>query len=81
MPEPLDVRISVSGPDGLELIGAEKPIATHSGGVTPAIVFVKIPKKNLTKEQEPIVFHAEATRSTGQSVETRRESVFIGPRK
>ncbi len=81
MPEPLDVRISVSGPDGLELIGAEKPIATHSGGVTPAIVFVKIPKKSLTKEQEPIVFHAEATRSTGQSVETRRESVFIGPRK
>lgn len=81
MPEPLGVRISVSGPDGLELIGAEEPIATHSGGVTPAIVFVKVPKKSLTKEQEPIVFHAEATRSTGQSVKTERESVFIGPRK
>ena len=79
MPEPLSVRISVSGPEGLTLVGAEEPITIHSGGVTPAVVFVKMPKRSLTEEQEPIRFHVEAVRPNGQVVKADRESVFIGP--
>ena len=80
MPEPLMVRISASGPDGLDLVGADEPVHIHEGGVTPAVVFVKVPKKSLTGEREPIVFQVEATRPNGQVVKSERISVFIGPR-
>lgn len=80
LPETISVRISVSGPEGLELTGAEAPITIHNGGVTPAMVFVKVPKKALTKEQEPIYFRVKGTRPNGDIVEAERESVFIGPR-
>jgi cytochrome c oxidase accessory protein FixG len=80
MPEPLLVRISASGPDGLDLVGADEPVHIHEGGVTPAVVFVKVPKKSLTGEREPIVFQVEATRPNGQVVKSERVSVFIGPR-
>ncbi len=81
MPEPLRVTISASGPNGLALVGADEPVPIHEGGVTPAVVFAKVPKKNLTGEQEPIVFRVEATRLNGQVVESERTSVFIGPRR
>jgi cytochrome c oxidase accessory protein FixG len=79
MPEDLSVRISAAGPAGLKLIGADAPVTVHHGGVTAAGVFVKVPKKNLTKAQEPIVFHVEAVRPNGQTVQSDRESVFVGP--
>jgi cytochrome c oxidase accessory protein FixG len=81
MPEPLSVRISASGPEGLALMGADEPVPIHEGGVTPAVVFAKVPKRNLTREQEPIVFRVEATRSNGQVVDSERTSVFIGTRR
>ncbi len=52
MPEDLSVRISASGPEGLRLVGAEEPIQIHNGGVTPAMVFVKVPKKNLEHDDD-----------------------------
>ena len=81
MPEELRVRISASGPDGLDLLGADEPVPIHAGGVTPAVVFVKVPKKSLTGEQGPIVFRVEATRPNGQAVKSERTSVFIGPHR
>ena len=77
--EDIQVKASVSGPDGLTLIGAEGPITARNGFVSPAIVFVRIPRKNLTGEQTPITFHLEGERSTGEILRTDRESVFIGP--
>lgn len=77
--EPLSVKIGVSGPPGLVLIGADDEVKIHAGGVTPAALFVKIPKANLTKDQEPIVFKIQATRPNGQVVSSERTSVLIGP--
>lgn len=79
LPERLAVNIRVSGHSELTLIGADKPVMAEPGGVTPTIVFVKIPKQALTAAQQPIVFHAEAVRDTGGAVDAERESVFIGP--
>ncbi len=81
MSEPLSVRIAASGPQGLKLLGADAEVTIHAGGVTPAMVFAKVPRKSLTAEQEPIVFRVEATRPNGQVVSSERTSVFIGPRR
>jgi polyferredoxin len=79
--EDLSVTISASGPEGLRLVGAEEPVTIRHGTVTPAMVFVKVPKKDLTQEHEPIQFRVEATRPNGQVVRSERDSVFIGPRR
>jgi cytochrome c oxidase accessory protein FixG len=81
MTEDIQVQVSASGPEGMTLVGAEKPITARNGFVSPAIVFVRIPRKGLTDEQVPITFHVEGTRSNGEGVQTARESVFIGPRR
>lgn len=79
MPEGLVVTLSVSGHKGLTLVGADKPVAAESGGVTPAMVFVRIPRRALEGEQQPLVFHAEARRASGEVVRAERETIFIGP--
>ena len=79
MPEELKVRVSVTGPQGLVLVGADEPITIHAGGVTPAEVFLKVPRANLTREQEPIRFRVEAVRPNGQVIKSERISVFVGP--
>ena len=81
MPEVLSVRISAAGPDGLTLIGAEEPVSIHAGGVTSAFVFVKVPRRNLQREQEPLSFRVEATRPDGQVIQSERTSLFVGPRR
>lgn len=81
MPDEMDVTISASGPDGMQLIGADEPVRIHNGGVTPTIVFVKVPKKNLPEEQNPITFRLQGTRPNGEIITAERESVFIGPRR
>jgi hypothetical protein len=45
------------------------------------MVFVKVPKKYLTREQEPVRFRVEATTPSGQVVRSERDSIFIGPRR
>jgi len=79
-PEDLSVTISVSGPEGLQLVGAEEPVTIQHGTVTPAMVFVKLPRKDLAQERETIRFRVEAVRPNGQVVRSERDSVFIGPR-
>jgi polyferredoxin len=77
--EDLQVRVSASGPEHFELVGAEGPVTARNGFVSPAMVFVKIPRKHLQEERLDITFHVEGSRSDGQVVSTSRESVFIGP--
>ncbi len=79
MPEALVVRIDVAGPEGLTLIPADEPVDIHGGGVSATGVFVKVPKKNLQKEQVPIKFRVEAVRPNGQVLSSERTSVFVGP--
>jgi polyferredoxin len=80
-PEDLSITISASGPEGLNLVGADEPVTIRHGTVTPAMVFVKVAKKDLTQEQEPIRFRVTATRPDGQVIQSERDSVFIGPRR
>jgi cytochrome c oxidase accessory protein FixG len=81
MPDDLSVTVSATGPEGLELTGAEEPVHIKPGTVTPSMVFVKVPKKNLTAEQSPLTFRVEATQPDGKVVWSERKSVFIGPRR
>jgi len=49
------------------------------GTVTPRVVFVRVPRSNLSAESLPITFVIEGTDSDGQVFSSRRDSVFIGP--
>lgn len=80
--EDVSLRISVSGgPESLELVGAEDAVIAKHGFVSPATVFVRIPRRDLAEEHVPITFHVEGQRASGDVVRTDRESVFIGPRR
>jgi polyferredoxin len=81
MTEDIQVKVSASGPEELILVGGENEIAARNGFVSPAIVFVRIPRNQLTAEQVPITFHVEGARASGEILQTARESVFIGPRR
>jgi polyferredoxin len=75
----LSVRISAEAPVPLTLIGADEPLLTQSGEVTPMIVFVKIKRGDLTGETLPVVFHAKTELDAGTVIEAERESAFFGP--
>ena len=79
MPESLVVRIGVTGPEGLTVMPADEPVNVHGGGVSAAGIFVKVPGKNLKKEQEPITFRIEAVRPDGQVLSSERTSIFVSP--
>ncbi len=76
----VDVTISATGPKGLVLVGADKPVRAKRSKVTPRTVFVRVPRANLEAETVPIVFHATGKTKDGQEFSSARESVFIGPR-
>ena len=78
--EDLSLKISASGPESMKLIGADQPVQAHHGFVSPAMVFVRVPKEALHGERTPILFRVEGKRSDGQPVATQRTSVFFGPR-
>ena len=78
--EDLEVRITASGPEGMELLGAEKTVNARHGFVSPAMIFVKVPRSALAWERADLRFRIEARRASGQVIATTRDSVFIGPR-
>jgi len=80
LPEKLPVTLSVSGPKGIRLVGADGPVVAHPSTVTPKVVYVRVPLANLKAESMPIEFHVSATGPGGKRLENSRESVFIGPR-
>jgi cytochrome c oxidase accessory protein FixG len=80
-PEDLEMRITATGPKGLELIGADDLILTKHGEVMPVPVFVKVASQNLAGEREPVIFVVEGRRTTGAAVRAERESVFFGPKR
>ena len=81
MTEDVEVKISASGPDNLTLVGADKPVIAAHGTVTPKVVFVKVPRKNVTDQNMPIFFHAEGYAAIKDlKIEVVRESAFFSPR-
>ena len=76
--EDVEVQISATGPDGL-IIASETTLSARHGTVTPATVFVRVPKQNLLAETQPISFQIE-TLGREQLLSSNRESIFIGPK-
>ncbi len=73
------VKISATGPEGLK-ITSNPILAAQHGTVTPTSVYVRVPRKNLTVESQPIIFHIE-TVDSDEPFSSHRESVFIGPKR
>ena len=78
MTDDVEVRISAEGPEGLVLVGAEKPVAAGRGGVTPKVILARVPRKSLQGDSEPIVFRVE-TLGMDSAYASEKTSVFIGP--
>jgi len=76
----VDVTITATGPKGLVLVGADKPVPAKRSKVTPRTIFVRVPRQNLTAETMPIIFHASGNTRDGSQFSSDRGSVFIGPR-
>ena len=75
----LTVRISAESSAPIILVGADDPLRTPAGEVTPMIVFVKVKRTDLTKETLPVTFHATTALKDGTKIEAERESAFFGP--
>jgi len=73
------VKVSVTGPEGLVITSDQMTMAQH-GTVTPMTVYARVPRKNLTVESQPVIFHIETVGSNEQ-FSSNRESVFIGPKR
>jgi polyferredoxin len=78
--EDLALEITATGPEPLELIGADDPVTVEHGGVTRAVVFARVPRKYLEAETQPIVFQVAGTNGEGELISSDRASMFIGPR-
>ena len=72
------VLVSATGPDGLQLLGAEEGFNARHGNVTAKTVFVRVPAKSLSATSLPITFTIVTT-GVGEQFTGVRESVFIGP--
>ncbi len=77
----IQVKITASGQDGLELSGAEQPVAATAGSISSRTVFVSVPKENLKAESSPIQFYIEGADANNKVYSYSRESVFIGPKR
>jgi cytochrome c oxidase accessory protein FixG len=78
-----DLTVSISADSSVPIVltGAEEPVNVKQGEVTPAMVFVKIRRKDLAGESIPVTFHAEAQLPDGSQVSAQRESAFFGPNR
>jgi cytochrome c oxidase accessory protein FixG len=75
--EDLQVQITVSGPEGLEIVGAERPLDATRGTVSPRIVMVKVPRAQLDSDAMPVRFRVEAESSERGIISAQRESTFF----
>jgi cytochrome c oxidase accessory protein FixG len=84
MNQDLPVMISINDDNeelkNLVLLGADMMILAHHGTVTPVTIFVKVPKKELTKRSQAITFRVDSQDATGTAYSSERKSVFIGPK-
>ncbi len=73
----IHVKVTVEGPEGLRLVGAEKPFLARKGEISAHTVFVRIPKKSLVEERLPVTFVVAAEEQP--TLTTSYESMFFGP--
>ncbi|MFP4076005.1 MAG: cytochrome c oxidase accessory protein CcoG [Halochromatium sp.] len=75
----LSVTIGADSSVPIDLVGADEPLPTASGEVTPMIVFVKVKRSDLEGERVPVTFRATTELDDGTEIGTERESAFFGP--
>ena len=78
MGEDISVTISATGPTGLILVDADKPVTAQHGKVTSHTVFVRVPHEHLEQETTPIIFKVQGEYD-GEILTGDRKSIFIGP--
>ncbi len=75
----VQVRIHAAGPEGLELIDADKPISIKSGKLSSRIVFIKVPTVNLEGSRVPLTITVQNVDNPEDSVSYK--SAFFGPER
>jgi len=73
------VKISVSGPNKLAVIGADEPLSVPSDQVAAYTIFIRVPGDQLTEERTPIIIQAQDTAHPEYSAVYN--SMFFGPRR
>lgn len=76
--KPVDIMITATGPDGLEISDADKPLSIHPGRLLSHIVYVKVPRNSLDGSRVPLHFKAYNAKNPEDYVEY--ESAFFSPR-
>ncbi len=74
----VEVQVTAKGPEGLQLVDAEKILTLKSGKMTSRIMFVKVPNENLTESRVPLTFTVQNVNNPEDFV--NYESAFFGPR-
>jgi cytochrome c oxidase accessory protein FixG len=67
----IEVSISASGPQGLELVDGDRVLSLKSGKLTSRIMYLKVPSANLTASRMPLTF-------TVQNIDNPEESASYG---
>ncbi|MEH6822865.1 MAG: cytochrome c oxidase accessory protein CcoG [Motiliproteus sp.] len=72
------IRVTIEGPDGALLSGAEEGFAARNGRVTARTVFVRVPAQSLPTGSVPITFTI-TTSESGKQFSGVRTSIFMAP--
>ncbi len=74
----VEVRVSATGPEGLELVDGDKTLSLKSGKITSRIVFVKVPNTSLSESRVPLTFTVQNVAQPEDSISY--ESAFFSSR-
>jgi cytochrome c oxidase accessory protein FixG len=74
----LPIAVSVTGPDGMTVIGNDRQLVALQGKVNTITLYIKIAGSGVTSERLPVTF--TVTTLDGQS-EVSYESMFFGPKR
>jgi cytochrome c oxidase accessory protein FixG len=73
----MQVRLTVSGHEALELVNADRPLNARQGRVTAHTIFLRIPGDKLKDERIPVTLRIEDTKHPEYVAEYK--SMFFGP--
>jgi cytochrome c oxidase accessory protein FixG len=71
----ISLYLSADGPDGLQLVGADKAITVKPYSLQPHTVFLRLPKNTLREESISVTFKL----TDKNDIHTEYKSMFIGP--
>lgn len=77
--QPVEVSISASGLEGLQLVGAEERLTLKPSTATAKDVFIKVKPSDIHSESSPVTFTVEGVSPQGDKITSKRESIFVAP--